>query len=438
MTDKQDLPPLPPPHRHSGTYESAPFQFYTEDQVCAYALEAIRSNEAPLRVIIEEQRRSLEALNDIIGGPGSTTLENVRFHEAKAPQGWKLVPRRITDKMLSAAQSAWLRDPLRRTTTFWDAALAAAPTPEAGPPKWIDFPDSSGQGLMLNPEWLKLHGMTAQQAQFVEASKPVQAEAPSETLEDAKEALAELFFQCARYERPSTDWRAALDEFCARFATHPEQALQAGGGDTVALPTNEEQAELMAKVGMAWLHQHAPHRLKFAPPAQQVDAPSGVGERTTSVLGWPMTGLKNDMTQLRKRWEDMKALGNTGAGQREADRFWGPVALTTMARYFEEIDAALSAQPAAGVQKPDGRLHADGYFTWNTGKRLSYRADLKLPCDFYLGPQPEQVAQDSRITPGVVYVCDIHDRECGDRPAGWCDECPKGRAARTRDGGTKE
>lgn len=47
-----------------------------------------------------------------------------------------------------------------------------------------------------------------------------QAEAPSD-IEDAKEELAALFFQCARYERPSTDWRAALDAFCNRLATKP-------------------------------------------------------------------------------------------------------------------------------------------------------------------------------------------------------------------------
>lgn len=32
----------------------------------------------------------------------------------------------------------------------------------------------------------------------------------SEKLTDADEQLAELFFQCARYERPSTDWKEAL------------------------------------------------------------------------------------------------------------------------------------------------------------------------------------------------------------------------------------
>ncbi|KQP43886.1 hypothetical protein, partial [Pseudorhodoferax sp. Leaf274] len=50
---------------------------------------------------------------------------------------------------------------------------------------------------------------------------------------------------------------------------------------------------------------------------------------------------------------------------------------------------AESAGPASDVQaqvvaQPDGRLHADGYFTWNKGKRPAYIADQGLPCDFYL------------------------------------------------------
>lgn len=46
-------------------------------------------------------------------------------------------------------------------------------------------------------------------------------------------------------------------------------------------------------------------------------------------------------------------------------------------------EAKLAAQAAA---VPDGRLHADGYFTWNKGKRPEYIADRGLPCDFYLAP----------------------------------------------------
>ncbi|MDR0226123.1 MAG: DUF4406 domain-containing protein [Burkholderiaceae bacterium] len=53
---------------------------------------------------------------------------------AAAPQapasvagGWKLVPEKPTDAMLGAAQKAWLADPLRRSSTLYAAALAAAP-----------------------------------------------------------------------------------------------------------------------------------------------------------------------------------------------------------------------------------------------------------------------------------------------------------------------
>lgn len=51
--------------------------------------------------------------------------------QTAAPSGeavgdWVLVPRTPTDAMLRAAQSAWLGDTLRRTTTMWLAMLAAA------------------------------------------------------------------------------------------------------------------------------------------------------------------------------------------------------------------------------------------------------------------------------------------------------------------------
>lgn len=32
-------------------------------------------------------------------------------------------------------------------------------------------------------------------------------------IDDEKESLAKIFFQCARYERPSTEWVAALDAY---------------------------------------------------------------------------------------------------------------------------------------------------------------------------------------------------------------------------------
>lgn len=42
-------------------------------------------------------------------------------------KAWVKVPRIPTDAMLRAAQRAWLNDPLRRTTSMWQAMLEAAP-----------------------------------------------------------------------------------------------------------------------------------------------------------------------------------------------------------------------------------------------------------------------------------------------------------------------
>lgn len=53
-----------------------------------------------------------------------------------APAGWKLVPAKPTDAMLGAAQKAWLADPLRRSSTLYVAALAAAPQAPAAPSTW--------------------------------------------------------------------------------------------------------------------------------------------------------------------------------------------------------------------------------------------------------------------------------------------------------------
>lgn len=49
------------------------------------------------------------------------------------PDGWRLVPANPTDAMLGAAQKAWLADPLRRSSTVYAAALAAAPQAPAAP-----------------------------------------------------------------------------------------------------------------------------------------------------------------------------------------------------------------------------------------------------------------------------------------------------------------
>lgn len=67
-------------------------------------------------------------------------------------------------------------------------ALVDAAPEDSGPPQWIDDPHDIEQGRMLNPAWLKAHGLTAAKAgerpdQFAGADKMVeaaQAAAPSE------------------------------------------------------------------------------------------------------------------------------------------------------------------------------------------------------------------------------------------------------------------
>ena len=54
-----ELPDLPPPHRHGGTYESAPFTFYTAEQMRAYA---IADREKRAQAAQPEQEDALNTL----------------------------------------------------------------------------------------------------------------------------------------------------------------------------------------------------------------------------------------------------------------------------------------------------------------------------------------------------------------------------------------
>lgn len=49
--------------------------------------------------------------------------------------------------------------------------------------------------------------------ELIEPPQPASEPVSEDRIADAKEKLAELFFQCARYERPSMDWFAALDAY---------------------------------------------------------------------------------------------------------------------------------------------------------------------------------------------------------------------------------
>ncbi|EPD36108.1 hypothetical protein HMPREF9701_04927 [Delftia acidovorans CCUG 274B] len=79
--------------------------------------------------------RTDDLLTDIIRAKGKELIQvhaenkalRARRESPAAQAGWKLVPAKPTDAMLGAAQKAWLADPLRRSSTLYAAALAAAP-----------------------------------------------------------------------------------------------------------------------------------------------------------------------------------------------------------------------------------------------------------------------------------------------------------------------
>ena len=61
---------------------------------------------------------------------------------------------------------------------------------------------------------------------------------------------------------------------------------------------------------------------------------------------------------------------------------------------LDQLAAAPPAEKPAEAVAPDGRLHDDGYFTWNTKKHKPYERPAQLPCDFYLAAaQPQKAPQ---------------------------------------------
>ena len=86
-----------------------------------------------------------------------------------------IVPRTPTSAMLAAGQAAWLRDPMRRSTTLWEAMYAAAALPVHPQPKPSEA-DAKAWGLTL---------LNRAQAQ-VEASEQACADAFDNTFHKIK------------------------------------------------------------------------------------------------------------------------------------------------------------------------------------------------------------------------------------------------------------
>lgn len=105
---------------------------------------------------------------------------------------------------------------------------------------------------------------------------------------------------------------------------------------------------------------------------------------------------------------------------------------TVPAAEWHALVAALS-KPSPATE-PDGRLHADGYFTWANGKRPNYIADRWLPCDFYLAaptvaaqPSPAvPVAEVVWIEPEPGYWPKKDGRKDVDFSQAWIDSAPLG------------
>ena len=114
------------------------------------------------------------ALHGLAVQPRDFSAHPAAVKEAE-PQGWRALGEE-THAALCKAQ-------MFKLATKWSVMLAThrASTDEAaGVPQWIDDPHDIEQGQMLNPEWLKLHGLTAQQ---------VAAGGPTMTLSDAAKSF---------------------------------------------------------------------------------------------------------------------------------------------------------------------------------------------------------------------------------------------------------
>lgn len=70
-----------------------------------------------------------------------------------------------------------------------------------------------------------------------------------------------------RLAQTQSHWNAWL----ARASIRPAQAAEPA--DTVRIPTNADEAALMANVAIAWLQLHAPEKLRTAPQAAEERKP---------------------------------------------------------------------------------------------------------------------------------------------------------------------
>ncbi|WP_289241832.1 hypothetical protein [Delftia sp.] len=94
----------------------------------AAELRRLDAEVRELKMTVQHESLCVEAAKERIEAlDAENKALRAQLESPAAQAGWKLVPAKPTDAMLGAAQKAWLADPLRRSSTLYAAALAAAP-----------------------------------------------------------------------------------------------------------------------------------------------------------------------------------------------------------------------------------------------------------------------------------------------------------------------
>lgn len=75
------------------------------------------------------------------------------------------------------------------------------------------------------------------------------------TIEDAKEELAKVFFECARYERPSMEWTTVLDMFCNKYCMNDPKGdvviTTNDAGHIVAVTRQNEEGVVLSTLAIS-------------------------------------------------------------------------------------------------------------------------------------------------------------------------------------------
>lgn len=196
-----ELPKLPTPHRHGGTYESAPFTFYTAEQMRAYA-------------IADREKRAQAAQGDHPPCKGEncgiTRLDQEHSPECIAEH----------DRACSGAEldTPGNRHPEFRYAGYKNQALQNGATADQ-----------------------KLAYEEGKRAQFTEASKPVQAEAPSHT---ATELAALILSDCGHSTEISDQLLARVAQRIDDYATKQAETPTASNAER-----EENPIETMERLG---------------------------------------------------------------------------------------------------------------------------------------------------------------------------------------------